>query len=474
MPAQVIRINDEDTRLQAAASVPVVIVGGGACGLVAALRLKHHGVEAVVLERDTSPRGSTALSSGFIPACSTHVQQKSGIEDSPDLLARDIQNKAHDTADPTLVSAYTQAIGPAIDWLGDAHALPFELLDGFLYPGHSVLRMHAVPERTGEGLMNRLQVAAEQAGVDILCSAHVTELLAKHDGRICGVTLRRPDDSTETIACEHLLLACNGFGGNTELVSKWLPEMVGAAFGGHVGNDGSAMLWGEALGAQLADMGAYQGHGSWAIPHGMLVSWALMMRGGIQINQLGQRFHNETLGYSEAAVQVLNQPGRQAWNIFSQKDLIFAREFPDFCAAESAGAIRLAESSTALAEIIACPVESLDTTLSAIEQSARQQCEDSFGRQFESSLGGPFVAIKVTGALFHTQGGLAVDKHMQVCRANGEPLPNCTAAGGAARGVSGGDVSGYLSGNGLLSAIAGGTLAADTIARNLQATKPNN
>ena len=41
----------------------------------------------------------------------------------------------------------------------------------------------------------------------------------------------------------------------------------------------------------------------------------------------------------------------------------------------------------------------------------------------------------------------------------GQPLPNLWAAGGAARGVSGHDVSGYLSGNGLLSAVAGGCRA---------------
>ncbi len=39
------------------------------------------------------------------------------------------------------------------------------------------------------------------------------------------------------------------------------------------------------------------------------------------------------------------------------------------------------------------------------------------------------------------------------------PLPNLFAAGGAARGVSGNHPSGYLSGNGLLSAIAGDAVA---------------
>ena len=469
MPPRVTRLPQTDTSLTDATSVDVIVVGAGACGLVAALRLKHHGVDAIVLERDPLPQGSTALSSGFIPACDTQVQKAQGVEDSPALLAQDIQQKAHGTADPTLVAAYSNAIGPAIDWLGDAHAVPFELLDGFLYPGHSVLRMHAVPERTGDGLMNRLRAAAEKADIDILCHAHVEELIASEDDKIGGVTLKRPDGSTETIACQQLLLACNGYGGNATLIEKWLPQMAGAAYGGHVGNDGSAVIWGEALGAGLADMGAYQGHGSWATPHGVLVSWALMMRGGVQINSNGQRFHQETLGYSEAAVQVLNQPDQIAWNVFSQAELKFAREFPDFCDAEAAGALRLADSPAMLAQMIGCPAEAITATLASVERSARDQVPDAFGRQFERAIDSPLCAIKVTGALFHTQGGLLVDEHMRVCRPDKSALPNCTAAGGAARGVSGNDVSGYLSGNGLLSAVAGGMLAADTIAAKLQA-----
>jgi fumarate reductase flavoprotein subunit len=52
-------------------------------------------------------------------------------------------------------------------------------------------------------------------------------------------------------------------------------------------------------------------------------------------------------------------------------------------------------------------------------------------------------------------------------------LPNLLAAGGAARGVSGQEVWGYLSGNGLLSAVAGGHIAAQTAARLLRTSKEN-
>ena len=49
---------------------------------MAALTLKDAGVDCVVLERDALPSGSTALSSGFIPACGTRWQKEIGIEDS--------------------------------------------------------------------------------------------------------------------------------------------------------------------------------------------------------------------------------------------------------------------------------------------------------------------------------------------------------------------------------------------------------
>ena len=71
----------------------------------------------------------------------------------------------------------------------------------------------------------------------------------------------------------------------------------------------------------------------------------------------------------------------------------------------------------------------------------------------------------MTGALFHTQGGLDIDAQCRVLNAQGQPFPNLLAAGGAARGVSGDAVWGYLSGNGLLSAVAGGYIAANTAAQ---------
>jgi fumarate reductase flavoprotein subunit len=444
--------------------VPVCIVGGGACGLTAAIALRKAGIDVLVLERDESGTGSSALSSGFIPAAETRLQKSLGIEDSHQLLIDDVMNKAHGQAPLHLLKAYVLAATHAIDEL-EKMGLPFEIVDGFLYPGHTVRRMHTMPEKTGATFMTRLAQVANDLGADFLGQSLVCELWVNSEDRVLGVGYQRPDGAIEHLACHELLLACNGFGGNTEMVKELLPEMANAVFAGHQGNDGTAILWGRQLGLQMGDLDAYQGHGSWVTPQGALMTWAFIMEGGVQVNALGQRFNDETGGYSEAAVHVLSQPGSVAWNIFDAPLLELLRSFPDYRDAEAAGALRTAKDVEGLAAIVGCEEAALQATLNEVSAGHT----DSMGRTFSRSLQAPYHAIKVTGALFHTQGGLEVDAHCRVMKTNGQVLTNLYAAGGAARGVSGRGADGYLAGNGLLSAVGGGWLVAQDIARKLQA-----
>ena len=455
------------------ASVPVLVIGGGAAGLTAALAARDAGAEVLVLERDEVPRGSTALSSGFVPAAGTKAQKRLGIPDSPDLFIRDLTAKAKGQAAPHLVAAVAHGIGQAIDWLSERHAVPFEIVDGFLYPGHSVLRMHATPGRTGAELMDCLRQAAERAGIDIVTEAHVHGLHAAADGRVAGVRLDRPDGTTEELGCGALVLACSGFGGNPEMVRRYIPEMATALYFGHTGNTGDAVSWGTALGATLRDMGAYQGHGSVATPANILITWALMMEGGFQVNAAGARFSNEHGGYSEQSVAVLSQPGGVAWNVYDQRLHDLGLAFQDYRDAAAAGAIRSASTIEALAATLGISSAGLATTLAETQAAANDRVRDRFGRRFfgKPALAPPFYGAKVTGALFHTQGGLLIDEHARVLRGSGEALPRLFAAGGAACGVSGPAVWGYLSGNGLLAAvgfgrIAGGSAAAAVTTRN--------
>ena len=131
--------------------MPLLIVGAGAAGLCAALAAKEAGVDPVLIERDAVPAGSTALSAGLIPAAGTRFQRAKGIADDPQLFAADIQRKAHGEADAAVVEAVAKGSGPLIEWLADRYGLPFDVVDNFNYPGHSAMRMHGLPTRTGPG-----------------------------------------------------------------------------------------------------------------------------------------------------------------------------------------------------------------------------------------------------------------------------------------------------------------------------------
>ena len=158
------------------------------------------------------------------------------------------------------------------------------------------------------------------------------------------------------------------------------------------------------------------------------MSWAVIMDGGVQVNRLGRRFHDETQGYSEAAVRVLAQPDGVAWNVFDDQALALVRDFPDFQAARAAGALRSADDVPALAALIGCDARALADTLRSVARDAR----DVHGRRFTRALSAPYHAVKVTGALFHTQGGLDIDARCRVRRADGGLFPNLLAAGGRA------------------------------------------
>lgn len=448
-------------------TVPVLIVGGGAAGLCAALAAREAGADPVVIERDPVPSGSTALSAGLIPAAGTRFQREKGIADDPASFAQDIDRKSKDEADPAIVRVVAEGAGPLIEWLADRHGLPFSVIDDFNYSGHSAKRMHGLPSRSGADLIDRLRSAAERAGIAILTGRAADTLFADETGRIAGIEAGNADGSRERIGCKALVLACNGYGGHADLVRRYIPEMADALYFGHAGNRGDAVLWGQQLGAKLSCLSGYQGHGSVATPHNILITWAVVMEGGFQVNAKGARFNNESLGYSEQAADVLRQPGGIAFDIFDARIAAIARQFEDFRNAEKAGALITASSPAELAARTGLPADMLSAQFEEVARLKASGASDRFGRSFAnlSQLETPFHAIRVTGALFHTQGGLAIDATARVLRNDGSRFPNLWAAGGAAAGVSGSTAAGYLSGNGLLTATVLGRIAGAQAAR---------
>src|SRR3990172_7549933 len=211
----------------------VLIIGAGACGTIAALAANERGAEVLILERDAKPTGSTSLSGGQIPAAGTKLQRAAGLmDDTPEILANDIINKAHGECDHVMAWHIARESAKTIDWLVDRYKLPLSCILDFQYPGHSRMHMHASPSRFGAELLAALLAAVEAEGIPIATSARVTDLYAEPDGRIRGARVTRPDGKTEDMGYDALVLACCGYGGDKAVIAEDIPEMGDAHYHG--------------------------------------------------------------------------------------------------------------------------------------------------------------------------------------------------------------------------------------------------
>jgi fumarate reductase flavoprotein subunit len=464
----VTRVSCENTDFDI--EVPVLVVGAGGCGLTAGLAARSDGADVIILERDPVPAGSTAMSQAYVCAAATKSQLEAQIEDSPDLFYADIMAKTSGQADEVIARTVAENSGPTVDWLSDEFDVPFSVSpnwNGFF--GHSVNRMHGVPSKSGEELSGALAGAATDIGVDIVTDAHVTGLFASDNGLVRGVSFLRPDGREERIGCKALIAATCGFGGNREMIRQFIPEFGNAQnyrYFGHEGNEGDGILWGMELGAAVDSMNAFQGYGALAEPHAISANYDVVMGGGVAVNILGNRFSNEIADVSGQAQRVLDQPSGIAWLIFD--DLRGGRcdAMPEYRQLLELGAIRVADTISQLAEMIGVPDDSLAQTMASVEDVIEGRARCPFGRDFgsEPKLQPRYRALRITGALYHTQGGLKVDSRAQVITQAGGLLPNFFAGGGAAQGISGNGASGYLPAAGLCTALTLGRLAGTSAA----------
>lgn len=442
--------------------VPVLVAGGGACGLVAALAAHDAGAEVVVIERDPLPRGSTSMSLGALCAAGSADQARHGVDDDAACFIADVMAKTQGTADPVITRIVAERSGPTLDWLAERYDIALRL-DPAWPPafGHSRARMHVSPGRSGADLMDRLIAACDAAGIMILTEARLTGLIA--DGpRVYGVRYVRPNGGVEEIGCDALVLATCGFGGNHAMFARHVPAMAEARYFGWEGNQGDAILLGQAAGGALGDMDAYQGLGLLADPQGIDVNPRFLIEGGIQVNRGGMRFSHELSDVSGQGARVIAQADGLAWVIYDARIDASCADLPQYVALKAAGGVRSAHTAAALAERIGVDADGLTTTLARVASGE----PDEFGRVFDTPrLAPPFFAIRVTGAVFHTQGGLLIDSEARVLRTDGAAFANLFAGGGAARGISGGGPSGYLPGAGLASAITLGRVAGRNAAR---------
>ena len=449
-------------------SLPVVVIGGGACGATAALAARSQGVDVLVIEQDSHPSGTTSMSQGLIAAAATKAQAKAGISDDADVFFNDIMTKTKGETDPVIARAIADHSGPTIDWLTEYCDIPFALDEGFRPAyGNSRYRVHGWPGHGGEDLLGLMHRRLADHGVDVMLESRLHDIFTDETGAVSGVAITRPDGSVEEFGCNALVLACGGFAANAAMVAERMPELANARYNGHEGSHGDGIRLRQQLGAAVGDMGSYQGYAMLTDPQGITVPPIPLIEGAMLINCEGQRFVDESLDIAGMMLEVLAQPKGYVWVVYDEEieqRSLYTNEMVELT---RLNAPRLAEGVDALAEALAVPAGPLKTEFAAISKALDAGEVDTFGRDWSKSHvpSGSFRALKVTGALYHTQGGLQIDGSAQVLREDGSAIPNLFAGGGNARSVSGPGHWGYIPAMGLCTAVTFGRLAGMSAAR---------
>jgi succinate dehydrogenase/fumarate reductase flavoprotein subunit len=272
----------------------VVVIGAGATGFPAAIVAREAGADVLLLEAENHIGGHAICSGGNLPlGGGNSAQRKYGIEDSADIVFRDLTDWSivqpngfpdYRYNDREIVRAYADHCAATFEWLV-AHGVEF--LDktpdnlGGSSIGNSALReMHPLnldyplvqtgrpvePERratstSGNGLMRPLEAAASKAGVETLLQHRMTAIYREEGGgrRAVGIAVQTPQGTLDIRARKAVVIATGGSTGNVNFRRMFDPrlteEYCGLAGMPWSNQDASGELAAMAIGASL--WGAY-------------------------------------------------------------------------------------------------------------------------------------------------------------------------------------------------------------------------
>ena len=270
--------------------VDVVVVGSGATGLPAAIAAKEAGASVLLVEAQPHVGGHARVSGGNVPlGGGTSVQKKYGIEDSPDLVFKDLTDWSvvqpngfpdYRYNDREVIRAFADNSAATFEWLL-AHGVVF--VDkppdrrGGSSVGNSVLRtMHCAPMdwpliqtgrpanaearttmSTGNGLMPPLDAAARKAGVEYLLEHKMTAIYRQSptSGRVLGIAADNKGARVNIRARRAVIIATGGHTGNVNFRRMFDPrlteEYCGLAGMPYSDQDGSGEIAAMAINASL-------------------------------------------------------------------------------------------------------------------------------------------------------------------------------------------------------------------------------
>jgi tricarballylate dehydrogenase len=439
----------------------VVAAGCGVAGLSAAVAAAEAGASVAVLERAPKEErgGQSRYTEAYLRMKSidevsddfeTHLAENGSGYIDPELVEeaaasshRSSLARALSLADPALIERLAGAAGETIAWLQNMGARFDFLPTQFLTKSQPRL----LPVGGGQALVDVLAARAETLGVTFLYETTASSLMLDDAGHVAGLRVTTRDSVRSTLNGE-VVLACGGFEGNAEMMTRYVgPRSVylrPVCKGGYY-NRGEGIRMALDIGAApCGDFGSY--HAEPVDPRsGISEPSVFIFPYGILVNGEGERFTDEAPGtvdayYESVTRRIFEQRQGIAWTILDARH----QRIPNYrLGIRTDKAPVVADSVAALAGRIGVPVARLQATVQAYNAA----CSGTDWRPLEldglATTGlvppksnwacpldqAPFHAYPVISSNVFTFGGLKIDPSARVLNSDGDAIPGLYAAG---------------------------------------------
>jgi tricarballylate dehydrogenase len=451
----------------------LVVAGCGVAGLSAAVSAAQNGAKVAVIERATREErgGQSRYTEAYLRMKShtdvtddfeTHLAENGSGAIDPDLVEESAHSqrgalaKALSLADPSVIGTLSENAGPTIKWL-EGLGVRFDFLPTqFLTKSQPRL----LPVGGGAALVEALAKEAEKLGVTFFYETTASGLEQDAGGKVTGLKVRSRAHGAKVLGGQ-VVLACGGFEGNAEMMSRYVgPRAVylrPVCKGGYYNRGEGIDMALQAGAAACGDFGSY--HAEPVDPRsGIAEPSIFIFPYGILVNLDGERFTDEAPGtvdayYERVTRRIYEQREGTAWVVLDARHT----QIPNYKLGIRTDKPPVVGATLAeLAKKIGVPADKLEATVAHFNAHCQKEEAGAWkpleldGLATRAGLvprksnwatplvDGPYHAYPIISSNVFTFGGLKIDTEGRVVDADGAPIPGLYASG---------EITGFYYGN---------------------------
>lgn len=457
----------------------LVIIGSGFAGLSAAYSANKAGLKNIlIIEKMVAWGGASAICGGIACMPNTSLQKKHGIEDSPELLVKDMLKVGHKFNHLALAETLATRAYTAYDMMMECGV---EFKDKLLRLGsHSAPRGHIPHNASGGGIVVPMHNYLAERGVQFRNRTNVSSIIRGENSHVSGVTVQtdyqHPSGEFRkelSYGSRHgVVIATGGWGSDKKFVKTTMPSYADLRATAQSGATAGMIKSLLSVGSLPVMLDMYQ-LGPWgspderpAGPGAFFADYAFAE--GIAVDPMtGKRFSNELASRrdrSEAQMVVMEKGTKEKPNYpftFCSEETTTRAE--GFHAAYRDGGVIKTNSIAELAKHHGANLEGLTQSIADWNDIVKG-APDPLNKPLDvrTELKAPFYSFRLSPVLHYCMGGVAITSKAEVIDATTcEPIKGLFAAGEITGGVHGMDrLGGCSSVDGLVfGQIAGNTAA---------------